>query len=507
MNNKELISKVKIQTSLKENKDETKEKSCAMSIEINRSGSNGPIDFGALAQTDRLPGFIATDGPSYDDMTRCIHCGLCLPSCPTYKETGMETESPRGRLYLMRAFADGKLAADDDGLNKHLDLCLQCRACETACPSGVKYGHLIEKTLDEINHRPEVIEKRRSPTEKALRWLVFRQLFPHPARWRAFGVTTRLYQQTGMQKLTRKIGLLRLPLFQKIGLGKLPDLEQLVPAISQPMFTPPESEVVLARTEQRYRVALFSGCIMSVAFARVNEATVRVLTRNYSEVVIPKTQICCGALNVHNGDRDFGQEMARRNIEAFEQAEKTHGSLDAIIINAAGCGSTLKEYGELLHHDPVYQERAARFAAKVKDISEFLANIDFNRDMGRVEKRVTYQDACHLVHAQRIRNQPRTLLKAIPGLDFVEMRDSDKCCGSAGIYNVTHYDMSMQILDHKMERVAQTNAGCIVTANPGCHLQMQVGVKRSHMDESRDEPMEVVHLVELLDQAYRTPQG
>ncbi len=479
-----------------------------MSVEINRSGSgsHGPIDFNQI-EAVKFPGFIETTGPSYDDMTRCIHCGLCLPNCPTYKETGMETESPRGRLYLMRSFAEGKIAADNPNLHQHLDLCLQCRACETACPSGVRYGHLIETTLDELNHRPEVIEKRQGRTEKALRWLVFRQLFPHPARWRAFGVATRFYQRSGLQNLTRKLGVLRLPVWKRLGLGRLADLEKLMPTISQPMFAPPAGEVVAARTPQRYRVALFSGCIMSVAFARVNEATVRVLTRNYSDVVIPQSQICCGALNVHNGDRDYGQEMARRNIEAFEQAEQQHGAFDAIIINAAGCGSTLKEYGELLAEDPAYHERAKSFAGKVKDISEFLAGIEFNREMGRVERRVTYQDACHLIHAQRIKNPPRTLLKAIPGLELIEMRDSDKCCGSAGIYNVTQYDMSMQILDHKMERVAQTGADCVASGNPGCHIQLQLGVERAGLNEDRATPLEVVHLVELLDEAYRQAEG
>ncbi|HEX2910480.1 MAG TPA: heterodisulfide reductase-related iron-sulfur binding cluster [Chloroflexia bacterium] len=477
-----------------------------MSVEINRShGSDGPIDLNQLADVN-LPGFKYTEGPSYDDMTRCIHCGLCLQNCPTYRETGMETESPRGRLYLMRSFAEGKIAADNPNLHQHLNLCLQCRACESACPSGVRYGHLVEKTLDELYHHPEVLAKRRTPTENVLRWLVFRQLFPHPERWRVFGLGTRLYQKTGLRQLTKKLGLLRLPVWKKLGLGKLADLEELMPPISEPMFAPPAEGFVPARTEQRYRVALFSGCIMSVAFARVNEATVRVLTRNYSEVIVPRTQICCGALNIHNHDRDYGKEMARLNIDAFEQSEKEFGNFDAIIINAAGCGSTLKEYGELLSDDPAYAARAERFASKVQDISEFLAGIDFNRKMGPVEKRVTYQDACHLIHAQRIKNPPRTLLKAIPGLELVEMRDSDKCCGSAGIYNVTHYDMSMQILDHKMERVAETRAGCVVSANPGCHLQLQLGVKRSGLNESREEPVEVVHLVELLDEAYRNAE-
>jgi glycolate oxidase iron-sulfur subunit len=468
-----------------------------MSLEINRTSSNAqPLDFSALAP-GALPGFVHTTPPAYDDMTRCIHCGLCLPNCPTYKETGMETESPRGRLYLMRAFAEGRLAADDKGLHKHLDLCLQCRACETACPSGVKYGHLIEKTYDELNHHAEVIAKRRTPTENILRWLVFRQLFPYPQRLRLFGLATRLYQRAGLQKLARKMGVLRWDVFQKVGLGKLADLETMMPQVSDPLFAPPAGGVVPARTERKYRVALLSGCIMSLAFARVNEATVRVLTRNYSDVVVPDEQICCGALHIHNGDRDYGKLMAKRNIDAFEKAEKATGTFDAIIINAAGCGSTLKDYGELLHDDPEYAARAKTFATKIRDVSEFLANIDFNREMGMVEKRVTYQDACHLVHAQRIRQQPRALLEAIPGLELVELRDSDKCCGSAGIYNVTHYDMSMQILDHKMERVAETGASCIASGNPGCQLQLGVGIQRAGL-----ENFQSVHLIELLDEAY-----
>lgn len=470
-----------------------------MAIEINRGGNSdagmsstvppGPINF---------PGFLMTEAPAYEDMTRCIHCGLCLQQCPTYRETGHETESPRGRLYLMRAFAEGRVDAESESLHKHLDLCLQCRACETACPSGVRYGHLIEKTLDELGKREENKAKQ-SRTEKILKFVIFRQLFPYPERLRMFGLATRFYQRTGLQTLTRKLGLLKLPIFSKIGLGNLAELEEMMPAISQPIFAPPLGGSVLPLGEKKYRVALFSGCIMSLAFARVNEATVRVLAHNNCEVAVPDEQICCGALHVHNGDRDYAKEMARRNIEVFERS----GELDAIIINAAGCGANLKEYGELLKDDPKFAERAEQFAHKVKDISEFLAGMDFNRNFGRVEKRVTYQDACHLLHAQRVRNPPRILLNAIPGLELIEMRDSDKCCGSAGIYNVTQHDMSMQILDHKMENVAATRASCVATANPGCQLQLQLGVKRANLNEGRKQPVEVVHLVELLDEAYQ----
>jgi glycolate oxidase iron-sulfur subunit len=381
---------------------------------------------------------------------------------------------------------------------------LQCRACETACPSGVKYGHLAELTINEIKkQREEVIKPTR--TEKALKWLVFRQLFPYPQRLRLFGLTTRLYQKTPLQKLTRRLGILKSYPFRKLGLARMADLEQMLPPMSDPIFTPPETGIIPAKTGTKYRVAMFSGCIMSLAFAKVNEATVRVLARNGCEVVIPQTQICCGALNLHNGDRDYAKEMAKRNIEAFEEAEKT-GKFDAIIINAAGCGSTLKEYGELLKNVPQYAERAKAFDHKVKDISEFLASLELNTNFGKLNMRVTYQDACHLIHGQKISQPPRKLIKAIPGIEFVEMRNSDKCCGSAGIYNVTNYDMSMQILDHKMDYVKATNASCIVNANPGCHIQLQVGVQRSGINKTRAKDVQVMHIVELLDEAYRTAE-
>jgi glycolate oxidase iron-sulfur subunit len=468
-----------------------------MTTEADKMPETAPLNLGKLVA-------FKGDAPSYNDMTRCIHCGLCLNQCPTYRETGNEAESPRGRLYLMRAFAEGKIEATSEGLNQHLDSCLQCRACETACPSGVKYGMLAEYTITEIKKQKEaVIPPTR--TEKMLKWLIFRQLFPYPKRLRLFGLATRLYQKTPLQTVTRKFGILKSLPFRKLGLARMADLEQMLPPISDPIFTPPETGLIPAKTEQKYRVALFSGCIMSLAFAKVNEATVRVLTRNNCEVVVPKSQICCGALHLHNGDRDYAKEMAKRNIEAFEEAEQT-GEFDAIIINAAGCGSTLKEYGELLKNEPEYYARAVVFDHKVKDITEFLASIDLNTNFGKLDLKVTYQDACHLIHGQKISQQPRKLIKSIPGVEFIEMRNSDKCCGSAGIYNVTNYDMSMQILDHKMDYVKATNANCILTANPGCQIQLQVGVERSGMQKSRAQQVEVKHIVEILDEAYRAAE-
>ncbi len=452
-----------------------------------------------MIKEPKLVGFTTEEAPSYNDMTRCIHCGLCLNVCPTYRETGNETESPRGRLYLMRAFSEGKIDAQSEALNEHLDKCLQCRACETACPSGVKYGHLVELTTAELARHNN---QKQGKVEKALRWVVFRQLFPKPQNMRMFGLATRVYQTTPLQKFTRATRILHNPIFKKMGLTRLALLEEtMLPKISKPVFSPPADGKVPALGQQKYRVALFSGCIMSIAFAKINEATVRVLARNGCEVIIPESMNCCGALHVHNGDRDYGKGMAQRNIEVFEEAERKHGKLDAIIINAGGCGAMLKEYGGLLQYDKEYAERAMAFEHKVKDISEFLAGIELNRTMGRVNKRVTMQESCHLSHGQKIKAQPRALLKAIPGLEYVEMRDCDKCCGSAGIYNVTQYEMSMQILDHKMENVAKTEAGYIVTTNPGCHIQMQLGVKRAGLG-NRSKEVEVMHLVELLDEAY-----
>ena len=453
----------------------------------------------------RFPGFTGLDRPTDDDMTRCIHCGLCLQACPTYRETGMETESPRGRLYLMRAFAEGRLDATSDSLTEHLDLCLQCRACETACPSGVKYGHIIETTTNEIARQRAEKEPEATTPQTLLRTLIFRGLFPNPTAFRAFALATRVYQRTGLQKMVRKSGLLRLPVF-----GKLADLETMLPPISKPLFAPPLGGVVPPHTPGKpatHRVALFSGCIMSVAFARVNEATVRVLARNGCEIVVPETQTCCGALNIHNGDREYAKEMAKRNIAAFEEA-----GVEAVIINAAGCGAQLKEYGQLLHNDPEWQGRAEAFSTQVKDISEFLAGLpDLNQNFGRLDMRVTYQDACHLAHAQRIKNPPRQLLKAIPGLNLIEMDGADRCCGSAGIYNVTQYDMSMQILEHKMESVGATHADLVVSGNPGCNIQIGVGAGKYGLNSLRvqqgKKPLAVKHIVEILDEAYRAADG
>ncbi|MBI3980277.1 MAG: 4Fe-4S dicluster domain-containing protein, partial [Chloroflexi bacterium] len=418
-------------------------------------------------------------GPSEEDLIRCVRCGLCLTSCPTYVELGVESDSPRGRIHLMRMVAEGRLPLSD-GFAMHMDRCLGCRACEAVCPSGVKYGRIIEAT------RAQLLEQRpQRPAARLLRDLVFRRLFPSPGRLRALGGAMRLYQRSGIRHLVRQA----LP-------GRIAALERLMPAMPDQFFEAPESEVVPAVGERRYRVGLLSGCVMSLAFADANRATVNVLTQNGCEVVIPREQVCCGALHAHGGDLAMARQLARNNIEAFARA-----GLDAVVLNSAGCGAMMKEYGELLADDPAYAERARRFSAAVRDVSEFLAGIPLNTRFGPLPWRVTYQDPCHLGHAQGIKRQPRQLLKAIPGLQLVEMREADMCCGSAGVYNVLQHDLSMQILDRKMRHVGAVQPEVIVTANPGCLAQLRLGAERTGLKAR------VMHVVEVLDAAYRAAVG
>jgi len=397
-------------------------------------------------------------------------------------------DSPRGRIYQMVQVANG--APITESYQEHIDLCLACRGCESACPSGVQYGKLVEAARAQIENEVE-----RGFWARTLRDFVFRQLLPSPALLTAAGAGLWLYQASGLQKLMRVSGLINL-------LGPLKDREALSPAAQIPFFFREIGKTFPAEGKQKYRVAFMAGCIANVSFARLNEATVRVLQKNGCEVVVPASQTCCGALHVHAGIRDKARELARRNVDAVIGIQgdgiNGDGNFDAIITNAAGCGSTLKEYGELLEHDPKYAARAAKFTSLMKDVNEFLGSIELNtRDLGRVEATVTYQDSCHLAHGQKIRKAPRDLLKAIPGIDFKPMPLSDMCCGSAGIYNVLHTDLSMSILEKKMVNVNSTRAQVIATANPGCMLQLEAGVKKWGRGGER-----VVHVVELLDEAY-----
>jgi glycolate dehydrogenase iron-sulfur subunit len=419
-----------------------------------------------------------SDAPQQADLDKCVHCGLCLNACPTYRELHLEMDSPRGRIYQMVQVSNG--APITASYVEHIELCLACRGCETACPSGVEYGRLVEAARADIEQRT-----RRPFATRLLRKLVFEHLLPSRTNLRLAGTALRLYQASGLQKLVRATGLLKF-------LGRLGEIEPLAPPVETPFFFSQMGRVFPARGECRYRVAFLTGCIANVSFSRLNEATVRVLQANGCEVTVPEGQTCCGALHVHAGLRDPARRLARRNIDAV-----LHGDFDAIVTNAAGCGTTLKEYDELLERDAVYAARAREFTAKMKDVNEFLASIELNPRMGEVRATVTYQDSCHLAHGQRIRSAPRQLLNRVPGLKFKEMALPDLCCGSAGIYNVAHTDMAMALLDKKMDSVNATGAERIVTANPGCILQLRAGVERSGRGQR------VSHVVEILDEAYR----
>jgi glycolate oxidase iron-sulfur subunit len=419
-------------------------------------------------------------GPARADLDKCVHCGLCLNACPTYRELGVEMDSPRGRIYQMNQVANG--APITSSYIEHLELCLACRGCETACPSGVPYGRMIEAARAQIEGF-----KERSWWTKSFRRVAFDRILPSRTALQVLGTGLFLYQASGLQRLARATGILKL-------LGTLGEIEALLPDANVPFFFSKIGKTFPAEGERRYRVAFLAGCIANIAFARLNEATVRVLQKNGCEVVVPAAQNCCGALHLHSGLKGEAQALARKNIDAMLSDE-----FDAIITNAAGCGSTLKEYDELLaDDDPAYGAKAQEFRSRMKDVTEFLASIQLNRDMGPVDAIATYQDSCHLAHGQKIKNAPRQLLRAVPGLVFREMPMADLCCGSAGIYNVVQNEMAMQILRHKMEYAGVTKASLIVTANPGCMLQLAAGA-RLYGNGQR-----VAHIVQVLDEAYRS---
>jgi glycolate oxidase iron-sulfur subunit len=410
-------------------------------------------------------------------LKECVHCGLCLDFCPTYRLLGHEADSPRGRIYQIRQVYEGKVSPEDADFREHIYACLDCRACQTACPSGVQYGAIIEAA--------RAVAEPVNPSEKTIGRAILGTVFTRKPLLDAAGMGLRVYQRSGLQRVIRKTGALRmLP-------ARLREMEAMLGPAQGGVrrWAPPH--VTPARGPVRYRVGFVEGCIMPQLFGDTNAATVRVLAINGCVVYSPPRQGCCGALQMHTGDRGTARELARRNIDEFGPLE-----LDAIIINAAGCGSTLKEYGHLLGDDPEYAERARAFTSKVKDVSEFLASIDLVPPTQPLPIRVTYQDACHLVHGQGIRQQPRKLLGQIPGLKLVEMQDSDVCCGSAGIYNLTHPDLSVRVLDEKMDRVIATGAKTVVASNPGCTMQLVYGARRRGVD------LELVHVVDLLDRAY-----
>jgi glycolate oxidase iron-sulfur subunit len=395
----------------------------------------------------------------------CVHCGLCLSSCPTYLETGNENDSPRGRIYIMRALQEGRLPLGDAAIS-HIDRCLGCRACEVACPSGVQYGELLEHTRDHIERH-----HRRSLFQTILRRGVIEKIFPFAGRMKLALLPARLAKTLRMEKF--------LPRFARDALALLPDHPR---EGHWPELSP-------ATAPRRGKVGFIGGCVMNVLFGETNEASVWLLNQAGFDVVTPPTQGCCGALFAHNGNLDAARAAARRNIVAFESL-----SLEAIIINAAGCGSTLKEYGHLLREDPAWARRGQEFSRQVRDLTELLSlHPPASAPRPGFSKTVTYHDACHLAHPQRITRQPRDLVKAVAGDRFVELPESDVCCGSAGSYNLTEPEMAARLQRRKIENILKTGAEVVVSTNPGCLLQIQAGLRRAGAPH-----IEVLHIADFL---------
>ena len=422
------------------------------------------------------------DGHKPPEMTLiedCVHCGFCLPACPTYVLWGEEMDSPRGRIYMMKKSAQGE-APLDQRFGLHMDNCLGCMACMTACPSGVQYNKLIEDTRAQVErHVPRRI------TDSLFRKLLF-ATFPYVRRLRLMALPMLIYQRTGLQKLLRASGLLRLlpkRLFQ---------MEALLPRVPATFMQRLPAKVSPAAAPGR-RVGMLSGCVQQVFFQHVNQATARVLAAEGCEVIIPRAQECCGALMLHSGLDEQASALARRMIATFEKAQ-----VDTIVINAAGCGSTMKEYGHLLRDDPAWAARAAEFSSRCKDISEILCELPARSPRHALPMRVAYHDACHLRHAQAIHAEPRRLLATIPGLEVAEIEESSLCCGSAGVYNLLHPEPANQLGDRKVENLLATKAEAVISANPGCLLQLMSGLRRRGLDA-----MPTYHMVELLDASIR----
>lgn len=413
-----------------------------------------------------------------DEKTRkCIRCGFCLDACPTFRLTGQETLSPRGRIYLVKSWRQGIIPMSEDMVHS-LDTCLGCRACETACPSGVEYGMILEMARAQIE-----LNQARPATQSFARAQLLSTL-TNPGRMAAslkaaglFGKLTKGKMPGFVSKMLSGSDEVAVALPVPKGPVKVHDLPERTPAIG----------------EKRYTVGILAGCVMRVLFGETNSATVRVLQQNGCEIVAPRVAGCCGALHLHTGFEAEAKTKMRALLDAFEP----HLSqMDAIVINSAGCGSTLKEYGELLAEDPAYRDIAKAFSKKVRDVSEWLVEIGMIPPTKPLNATVSYHDACHLAHGQKVRLQPRQLLQQIPGLTLVEMDESDTCCGSAGVYNITQPEMAKRLLDRKLNHIRATNATIIATGNPGCLAWIQQGAQDAGLN------LRICHPVELLDEAY-----
>jgi glycolate oxidase iron-sulfur subunit len=437
----------------------------------------------------------------------CIHCGLCLPACPTYQQLGNENDSPRGRIFLMRAVAEGRLKADSPSFERHIDLCLGCRACETACPAGVRYGSLLESARETILEQKS---RRGSTLQKTMLRLALRHVFPYPKRLKLVFALSRFLRDNRLIRFAFRKGIVRriapkadfalsllmttAPAKETGGRGDRETRGQrdkgtrgqgdkgTIPTPHSPLPTPRS-------------VSVFTGCVMEGLFKHANDATKRVLAANGCELDGVESQVCCGALHAHAGDLETARELARRNIDAFERFLAANGSA-TIIINAAGCGALLKEYDELLKDDPRYAGPAKRFSANVRDLTEFLASGEI-RQGAEIKRRVTYDAPCHLYHAQRVMTAPQQVLASIPGIEYKQLEGMQDCCGGAGVYNLSEPEMSESLLADKIGKAQATEAEILVTANPGCHMQLGAGARMFNAD------CRVAHVVELLDESYR----
>ncbi|WP_017719211.1 (Fe-S)-binding protein [Kamptonema formosum] len=433
-------------------------------------------------EPENLSGFDVKHPPEPKLIDTCVHCGFCLSTCPSYRVIGKEMDSPRGRIYLMDAINEGE-AELGNATVPHFDSCLGCLACVTACPSGVQYDKLIGATRPQVERNYE-----RSLPDRLIRALIF-NLFPYPSRLRPLLAPLFLYQKLGLQKVVRSTGLL------KKAFPRLAAMDSILPEVTPDTFHEPLPEVIPAQGEKRYRVGVIIGCVQRLFFSPVNEATVRVLTANGCEVVIPKTQGCCAALPAHQGQEEQAQALARQMIDSFEDT-----GVDAIIINAAGCGHTLKEYGHILQDDRKYREKAEEFSGKVRDAQEFLCEIGLTAKLSPLtdgELKVVYQDACHLLHGQKISLQPRQLLRQIPGVKLREPVDAAVCCGSAGVYNMMQPEVADELGRQKVENLLNTGADLIASPNPGCSLQ----IKKHLQLQGKEIPL--AHPMELLDCSIR----
>lgn len=417
----------------------------------------------------------------YDKTKQCVQCGYCLPVCPTYLSMGKETHSPRGRINLVKMVGEGRIT-DLSILEEPLDLCLGCRACEIACPTGVEYGAILESAKAALIKR-----KKFSLPVRLVRSTMLKKVFPSKGMMNFTGNSYWLYEKTGMQKMMRKSGIMKKLPFH------LGEFEATMSSGVSPKKRSQFDTYVKAKGERKYTVAFFTGCIMDAMFRKINELSVQLLAEAGCDVYVVKKQTCCGALHAHAGESDDSKNLAKKNIAAFEAVKA-----DYVVNNAGGCGAMLNEYGHLLKDDSDWAKRAAAFSAKSKDISQILVACGgFSKLKPRENERVTYQRSCHMTNVQKVTKEPIQLLKSIPGIELVEMADANMCCGSAGIYNIVNYDESMKILDEKMKHMKTTKASVIITTNPGCLIQMKLGIEREKLSDS----VRALHLIEYLAEA------